>query len=188
MRLSQLLLLSSVQSLAISPIANEASLFDVRPSDANISSNYVKMISNNTKSLNEMQVICRAADPFYPYAIDADFCGPAISIACRALRDMAVTRERQETHERQGLWNWVALTPEMNCAAGFFVPLEARPSMFPSLNDCHSLIFEHILYVCGRNQRINVGTINIDRLPSSSTPGTAIRESYPRYLMASKTL
>ena len=182
MRLLRLLLLSSVQSLAISPIANEASLLDVPSSDANISSNYTKMISNNTKSFNELQVICRAADPLCPYAIEVDLCGPAISIACRELLAMAAS------HERQGFWNWVTLTPEMNCVIGFFVPLEARPWMFPSLNECHSLIFEHILYVCGRIQRINVGAINIDRLPNSSTPGTAFRESYPRYLVAAKTL
>ncbi len=182
MRLLQLLLLPSVHSLAVSPIASHASLSDVFPSDSNISSNNANITSNNTQSPNEMQVICRAADPPYPWGIEVDLCGPAISIACRGIQAMAAT------HERQGVWNWVTLTPESNCVVGFLVPLEARPWMFPSLNDCHSLIFEHILYVCGRNQRVNVGTINIDRLPNTSTSGTAILEGHPRYLMASKTL
>ena len=179
MRLLRLCLLPSVQSLAISPIAN-ASLFGVLPSYSSILSNNANITSDNTQSLNEMQVICRNADPSHPFAIEVDFCGPAISIACRALRAMA------ESHERLGLWNWVTLAPGTNCVAGFYVPIEARPWMFPSLEECHSLIFKHILYVCG--QTFNVGTMNIDMLPHASTPGTAILDGYPRYLMASETL
>ena len=181
MRLLRLLLLPSVQSLAISPIASDASLSGVLHSDSYISSNNANITSNNTQSSNEMQVICRAADPPFPTAIGVGFCGPAISIACRELRAMA------ETHERQGYWNWVTLTQELKCVAGFYVPLQAHPWMFPSLDDCHSL-FEHIAYLCGRNERINVGTINVDNLPSSSTQGTALLEGFPRYLMSSETL
>ena len=180
MRLLRLLLLPSVQSLAISPITSNASLFNVLPSSSNISSYNANNTSNNTESLNEMEVMCRAIDRPFLTAIEVDYCGPAISIACRKLRFMA------ETHERQGAWNWVPLTPHLKCVAGFYVPLQARPWMFPSLDDCHSLIFEHILYVCGRNS--NVGTMNVDKLPNSTTPGTAVLEGYPRYLMASKLL
>lgn len=181
MRLLRLILLPSVQSLAISPIASEASLFGVLPSNSNISSNNSNITSNNTHSLNEDQVICKATDPHF-YPIELDFCGPAISIACRQIQFMAAT------HEGQGSWNWVTLEPEAKCVAGFYVPLEARPWMFPSLNECHKAIFRHILDVCGRYEEFNIGTINIDRLPDSSTPGTAILDGYPRYLMASMTL
>ena len=166
------LLLPSVHALAISPITSHASLFDVQPFHSNIS-------SNNTQSLNAMQVQCRAADPPFSDAIEAGFCGPAISIACRNLRAMA------RSHEREGFWNWVALTPERKCVAGFYVPSNALPWMFPSLDECHYLIFEYILYVCGRSQ---IGTANVDILPTSSTPGTPLEQGFPRYLMASEPL
>ena len=179
MRLLRLCLLPSIQSLAISPIAN-TSLFGVLPSNSSSLSENANITSNNTQSPNEMQVICRNADPSHPLTIAVDFCGFAISIACRELRAMA------ESHERLGLWNWVTLAPGMNCVAGFYVPLEARPWMFPSLEECHSLVFGNILYVCG--QTFNVGTMNIAMLPNAATPGTAILDGYPRYLMASETL
>ena len=179
MRLLRVCLLPSVQSLAISPIAN-ASLFAVLPSNYSILSNNANITSNNTQSPNEMQVICRNADG--RFAIEVDFCGPAISIACRQLRAMA------ESYEGLGFWNWVTLAPKVNCVAGFYVPLEARAWMFPSLEECHSLVFEHILYACGQYRRFNIGTLNINELPNASAPGTAILEGYPRYLMASETL
>ena len=182
MRPLWLLLLPGVQSLIISPLASNASLSGVFPFNFNISSNNVNITANNTQSPNEMKVLCRVADPPSPYAIDVDFCGPAISMACRGILAMAVT------HERQGLWNWVTLTPEVKCVAGFFVPLDAQRWMFPSLEECHTLIFEHILDVCGRDPLVDVGTLNIDELPNPYTSGTAIIEGYPRYLIASMTL
>ena len=177
MRLFRLCLLPSIQSLAVLPIAN-MSLSGVLPSNSSFLSNNANITSNNTQSPNAMQVICRNGDPSHPFAIEVDFCGFAISIACRELQAMA------ESRERLGLWNWVTLGPGMNCVAGFYVPLEARPWMFPSLEDCHSLVFGNILYVCG--QTFNVGTMNIAMLPNAATPGTAMQDGYPRYLMASE--
>ena len=180
MRLLPLLLLPSVQSLAISPFASHPSLSGVLPSNANISSNK-RITSNSTQSPNDERVRCGVADPVFPYSIETEFCGPAISIACRIIRAMAASEEGQ------GSWNWVTLTPGRNCAAAFYVPLEAHPSMFPSLDRCHS-IFEHILHVCGRHRYANVGTMNVDVLPYSFLPGTAEDDDAPRYLMASKHL
>lgn len=181
MRLLRLLLLPSVQSLAISPYASHPSLSGVLPSGANISSNK-NITSNSTQSLNnDMEVTCRVADPLFHYPIEVGFCGPAISIACRILRAVAAS------HESQGSWNWATLTPRRNCVAAFYVPLQAPPWMFPSLDECHS-IFERILAVCGRSHHANVGTVNVADLPRSSWPGTAMGEGFPRYLMASKRL
>ncbi len=182
MRLLRLLLLLSVQTLAISPFASNASLFDVLPSDSTISSNNANITSNNTQSVKALRVTCRVAEPLVRYAIEVAFCGPVFSIACRNLRAMA------DSHERRGSWNWVTLNPDRNCVAGFYVPLSALPWMFPSLEDCHSLIFEHILYVCSHDPRINVGAVNVDDLPTSFSPGTPMEQGYPRYLIAAKRL
>ena len=180
MRLLPLLLLPSIQSLSISPFASDPPLSGVLRSHANISSNN-KITSNSTQPLNELQVRCRVGDRLFPYRIEVEFCGPAISIACRMIRAMAAS------HEGQGSWNWVTLTPGRNCVAAFYVPLQAPPWMFPSLDSCYST-FEHILYVCGRSRNVNVGTVNVDELPDSFFPGTARDEEAPRYLMASKHL
>ena len=180
MRLLPLLLLASVQSLAITQFASAPSLSGVLPSNANISSNK-NVTSNSTQPHNDEEVLCRVADPLFPYSIEVEFCGPAISIACRIIRAMAASQEGQ------GDWNWVTLTPGRKCVAAFYVPPQALPSMFPSLDYCHH-IFEHILDVCGRNRYVNVGTINVDSLPYSFFPGTAERDDAPRYLMASKHL
>lgn len=182
MRPLWLLLLPGVQSLVFSPIASNASLSGVFPFNFNLSSNNVNISANNTQSPNDMEVQCRIAASRFHYAIDVDFCGYAISMACREILAMA------ETHEGQGSWNWVRLTPEMKCVAGFFVPFDTRPWMYPSLEECHTHIFEHILYVCGQDPVVDVGTLNIDELPNEYTSGTAIIEGYPRYLIAAMKL
>ena len=175
------LLVLSVQPLAILPFASNFSLSAALPSNANISSER-KITSNGTQSLNEMQILCKVADPLFPLGIEVEYCGPAISIACRIIRTMA------ESHEGRGSWNWVTLAPRRNCVAAYYVPFEARPWMFPlTLDECY-IIFERILYVCGRRHYTNVGTVNVDALPNDSWPGTAPEEEFPRYLMASKRL
>ena len=180
MRLLRLLLFLTVQSLAISPFARNLSLSGVLPSNTNISSDK-KITSNFTQSLSEREVVCRVADPFFPYGIEVGYCGPAISIACRTIRAMAAS------HEGRDSWNWVTLTPRRNCVAAFYVPIQTLSWMFPSLDDCYS-IFEEILARCGRSRYANVGTLNIDDLPNASWPGTAREKALPRYLMASKRL
>lgn len=181
MRLLRLLLLPSVQSLAISPFASNLSLSGGFHSNANISSER-KITSNGAQSLNEMEISCKVADPLFPFGIEVESCGPAISIACRIIRAMATSHEGRES------WNWVTLAPRRNCVAAYYVPLQARSWMFPlSLDACYS-VFELILDKCGRSHYSNVGTVNVDALPNNSWPGTAYEEEFPRYLMASKRL
>ena len=177
MRLLRLLLLASVQSLVLSSFARNLSLSRVLPSDANITSNK-RITSNLTLSFNnETAVECRAANPVLPYQIEVQSCGPAIAIACRIIRAVAVRREGE------GSWTWVTLTPRRNCVAAFYVPIRAPQWTFPSLAECHDM-FERIVHFCGYNRYENVGTVNVNHLPRSSWPGTAIDETTPRYLMA----
>ena len=177
MRLLRLLLLASVQSLALSPSASNSSQSRVLPSDANITSNK-RITSNRTLSLNnDFDVECRPADPVLPYHIDVQSCGPAIAIVCRIIRVVAVSREGE------GSWIWVPLTAGWNCATAFYVPIRAPQWTFPSLAECHDT-FERIVLYCGSSRYANVGTVNVYHLPRSSWPGTAIDETSPRYLLA----
>ena len=181
MRLLRLLLLASVQSLALSPSASNSSLSRVLPSDANITSNK-RITSNRTLSPNnDFDVECRPADHVLPYRMDVRSCGPAIAIICRIIRVVAVSREGE------GFWTWVPLTAGWNCAAAFYIPIRAPESTFPSLAECHET-FERIALSCGYLRYANVGTVNVNHLPRSSWPGTAIDETSPRYLMAPRRL
>ena len=49
-------------------------------------------------------------------------------------------------------------------------------------------VFEPMMEMCGRRPRLNVATINVDRLPDDYGPGTEHSEGFPSYIVAPEPL
>ena len=66
------------------------------------------------------------------------------------------------------------------------MPVDAGPDRLPGdLEDCENDIYGAMIEQCGSRSQYNVGSINVEQLPSGpAQPGRPMTEGYLRYIMA----
>ena len=184
MGIFQSLLISIIQSLTVSCLAIDA------PSNTllapyNITyNNMYKTTLNSTQNLNltDREIECKEASPPLTGSLDIASCKYAAKTSCRKLTTTAFSRLPKDQ------WIWVELSPFQNCALAYWVPSDAYPDLIPSRQECMDQVFEPMMEMCGRRPRLNVATINVDRLPDDYGPGTEHSEGFPSYIAAPEPL
>ena len=84
----------------------------------------------------------------------------------------------------KGKWIW---TMTQGCALGYYISNypSSRPRM-PTIGDCQRM-FGQMIDRCAFRSPPRVGVVNVKILPDLHT-GTAIRDGYPRYILAERVL
>ena len=118
----------------------------------------------------------RCLDPhsFSPSEIDPAACNNIIGVICSSL-----TRP----DPLQGRWIWASTT---GCALGYYISVYPQGiARIPTIRQCKEKVFGKMVELCASQRKI--GVVNVKILPNSHT-STAIREGWPRFILAGKSL
>ena len=176
-------MLSYYSILPILLYALRAGSLSINPTSFNFAVRYNHLL-NYTSAINQTNsfdyIACRKISrPDLP-APDSTVCTEIIRAACEPFSPnfpFPIWRDQ---------WVWRSLE---GCSLAFYMPGDADRSMIPSVYECKKNIYGAMIERCGqRTDQYNVGTINVDTLPDTSSEGLPLIDGYPRYLMAYEEL
>lgn len=113
---------------------------------------------------------------FSPSVIDPAACTKITNTICTSLTRPDLV---------QGQWTWASTT---GCALRYYISNYPKGiSRIPTIRDCEQ-IFGRMVELCASwSSPRKIGVVNVKILPSRHT-GTAIREGWPRFISAGKSL
>lgn len=116
-----------------------------------------------------------------PIGLSPSDCLDAASYMCDWLSKIQPGTMMTET------WVWLS---RPHCALGYYLPgsYQHRAKDIPGEEECSRDIYGMIIERCAFRNQYNVGSINVEQWPSGHYPGRALKEEYPRYVMAPKEL
>ena len=129
------------------------------------------------RTIGVHDIRCLDSHLFSPSKIDPAACNNIIDIICTSL-----TRP----DALQGRWIWASTT---GCALGYYISnFPQGIARIPTIRQCKEEIFGQMVEQCAsQSSPRKIGVVNVKMLPNLHT-GTAIREGWPRFILAGKTL
>ena len=120
---------------------------------------------------------CLDSHLFSPSEIDPAACNNIIDVICTSLT---------LPHPIQGRWIWASTT---GCALGYYISVYPQGiARIPTMRQCKEKVFGKMVERCAsQSSPRKIRVVNVKILPSSHT-GTAIREGWPRVILAGKSL
>ena len=126
-----------------------------------------------TISLTDDHITCARVD--LSVGLSPVWCTDGIHLVCEKLTG------NPPQHLIRDKWLW---TKYPGCALGYYLPEEAGDLLIPTYAECTVGIYLEMIEKCGYDSRFNVGSINVDVLPSPEGAGTAQTAEALRYAMA----